>query len=44
MMTTDAATIAVDPDHPGAFGVWTRAESVRLVDDFGYGRAARQAW
>ena len=36
--------IETDDDHiagPGAVGVWTKADSVTLFDDFGYGTAAR---
>jgi len=36
--------IEMDDDHisgPGAVGVWTKADSVTLFDDFGYGVTAR---
>ena len=38
------AYIEMDDDHiagPGAVGVWTKADSVTLFDDFGYGAASR---
>jgi hypothetical protein len=37
------AYIETDDDHiagPGAVGVWTKADSVTLFDDFGYGAAS----
>lgn len=44
-MSNGKAYIELEDDHisgPGAVGIWTKADSVTLSDDFSYGASSGQ--